>query len=106
MAARQAAYTRAVEFIHATLSLPIPLEDVARHAGVSTIELTRAFRAHISITPGAYLRGLRLAAAHTELRAADPGLGATVSAIAIQPHAFAQETATLLPAPELRRKCE
>ncbi|MEX5303732.1 helix-turn-helix transcriptional regulator [Kocuria sabuli] len=82
VAARQAAYTQAVEFIHATLSLPITLEDVARHAGVSTIELTRAFRTHADTTPGAYLRGLHLAAAHAELRAADPGSGATVSAIA------------------------
>jgi AraC-like DNA-binding protein len=82
VAARQAAYTQAVEFIHATLSLPITLEDIARHAGVSTIELTRAFRAHTSTTPGAYLRGLRLAAAHAELQAADPRSGTTVSAIA------------------------
>lgn len=82
VAARQDAFTRAVEWMHAAASLPITLEDVARHAGVSTIELVRAFRTHTGATPGAYLRGLRLAAAHAELRAADPGAGATVGAIA------------------------
>ncbi|WP_188540652.1 helix-turn-helix transcriptional regulator, partial [Kocuria dechangensis] len=82
VAARQGAYTAAVEFIHAAVSLPITLEDVARHAGVSTIELVRVFRAHAGITPGAYLRGVRMAAAHQDLVAADPTAGDTVGAIA------------------------
>ncbi|GGG59865.1 hypothetical protein GCM10011374_23370 [Kocuria dechangensis] len=82
VATRQAAYTQAVEFIHATLSLPITLEDVARHAGVSTIELTRAFRTHTGTTAGAYLRGLRLAAAHRDLVGANPAGGDTVKDIA------------------------
>jgi AraC-like DNA-binding protein len=82
VAARQTAYTAAVEFLHAAVSLPITLEDVARHAGVSTVELTRAFRAHAGTTPGAYLRGLRLAAAHQDLVRGDPAAGDTVTAIA------------------------
>ncbi|GGG68972.1 hypothetical protein GCM10011374_36760 [Kocuria dechangensis] len=82
VAARQAAYTAAVEFLHAAASLPITLEDVARHAQVSTLELVRAFRSHAGITPGAYLRGVRLAAAHQDLVAADPTAGDTVGTIA------------------------
>ncbi|GGG70031.1 hypothetical protein GCM10011374_38200 [Kocuria dechangensis] len=82
VAARQAAYTAAVEFLHAAVSLPITLEDVARHAGVSTVELVRAFRTHAGLTPGAYLRGVRLAAAHQDLVAADPTAGDTVGSIA------------------------
>ncbi|MFI7484337.1 helix-turn-helix transcriptional regulator [Kocuria sp. M1R5S2] len=84
VAARQAGYTRAVEFLHAALSLPITLEDVARHAAMSTIELTRTFRSHAGTTPGAYLRGLRLAAAHRDLLRGDPGAGDTVAAIAVR----------------------
>ena len=82
VAARQAAYTRAVQFMHAAVSLPITVEDVARHAHLSTVELTRTFRAHADTTPGAYLRGLRLAAAHQDLVGGDPTAGDTVAAIA------------------------
>lgn len=39
VAARQAAYTAAVEFMRAADSLPITVEDVAHHAEVSTVEL-------------------------------------------------------------------
>jgi AraC-like DNA-binding protein len=81
-AARQDAYTAAVEFLHAAVSLPITVEDAARHAQVSTLELTRAFRTHTGITAGAYLHGLRLAAAHQDLVTADPTTGDTVKDIA------------------------
>jgi AraC-like DNA-binding protein len=82
VATRQAAYTRAVEFMHSAVSQPITVEDVARHACVSTLELTQAFSAHAGTTPGAYLRGLRLTGAHQDLVAAEPGTGDTVAAIA------------------------
>jgi AraC-like DNA-binding protein len=84
VAARQSAYTRAVEFIHAAVSLPITVEDVARHVNFSTLELTRTFRAHAGTTAGAYLRRLRLAAAHQDLLRGDPGAGSTVAAIAVR----------------------
>lgn len=44
VAARQAAYRSAVEFMHGALAQPITVEDVARHVHLSTTELTRAFR--------------------------------------------------------------
>ncbi|MFF0946073.1 helix-turn-helix transcriptional regulator [Kocuria sp. CPCC 205300] len=84
VATRQAAYTRAVEFIHAALSLPITVEDVARHANLSTVELTRTFRAQAGTTAGAYLRRLRLAAAHQDLLRGDPTAGDTVAAVAVR----------------------
>lgn len=84
MATQRAAYRQAVEFMHAALSLPITVEDVARHAHLSTLELTRAFRAHAGTTPGAYLRDLRLAAAHQDLVRGDSAAGDTVVAIAVR----------------------
>lgn len=84
VATRQAAYARAVEFMHAALSLPITVEDVARHANLSTLELTRTFRAHAGTTAGAYLRRLRLGAAHQDLLRSDPAAGDTVAAIAVR----------------------
>ncbi|MFC4904263.1 helix-turn-helix transcriptional regulator [Kocuria oceani] len=81
---RQSAYRRAVEYMRAQLSSPITVEDVARHAGLSTIELTRAFRSHTGTTPGGCLRELRLAAAHQDLLQADPEAGDTVRAIALR----------------------
>ncbi len=84
VAARQSAHRQAVEFMHASLSLPITVEDVARHAEVSTVELTRAFRSHAGTTPGAYLRELRLVAAHDDLVRGDPARGDTVRGIALR----------------------
>ncbi|GGG58956.1 hypothetical protein GCM10011374_22240 [Kocuria dechangensis] len=83
-AARQDAHRRAVGFMHASLSLPITVEDVARHVGLSALELTRAFRSHTGTTPAAYLRGLRLAAAHQDLVRGDPSAGDTVGMIALR----------------------
>jgi AraC-like DNA-binding protein len=83
-AGQQAAYRRAVEFLHAAASTPITVEDVARHAEVSTVELTRAFRSHAGTTPGAYLRELRLVAAHDDLVQGDPARGDTVRGIALR----------------------
>lgn len=83
-AARQAAYRRAVEFMQASLSLPITLEDVARYAGTSTVELARTFRHHAGTTPGAWLRELRLGAAHRDLVDGNPADGDTVREIALR----------------------
>ncbi|WP_424348420.1 helix-turn-helix transcriptional regulator [Kocuria sp. CH-021] len=81
-AGQHAAYRRAVEYLHAAAPSPITVEDVARHVGLSTVELTRAFRSHAGTTPGAYLRELRLVAAHDDLLRADPARGDTVRGIA------------------------
>ncbi|MEX5236846.1 helix-turn-helix transcriptional regulator [Kocuria arenosa] len=83
-AGQHSAYRRAVEFLHAAASSPITVEDVARHAEVSTVELTRAFRSHAGTTPGAYLRELRLVAAHDDLVRGDPARGDTVRGIALR----------------------
>jgi AraC-like DNA-binding protein len=90
VAARQTAHRKAVEFMHASLSLPITVEDVARHVGLSTVELTEVFRSRTGMTPADHLRGLRLAAAHQDLVRGDPADGETVRAIALRwgfPHA-------------------
>lgn len=81
-AAQQAAYRRAVEYLHAAAASPITVEDVARHVGLSTVELVRVFRSHAGTTPGAYLRELRLVAAHDDLVRGDPARGDTVRGIA------------------------
>jgi transcriptional regulator GlxA family with amidase domain len=70
--------------MHASLSLPITVEDVARHVRLSTLELTRAFRSHTGMTPPAYLRGLRLAAAHQDLVRGDSSQGDTVAGVALR----------------------
>ncbi|MFI7481152.1 helix-turn-helix transcriptional regulator [Kocuria sp. M1R5S2] len=82
VAAHQAAYRRAVEYLHAHVASPITVEDVARHVRLSTVQLTRAFRSHAGTTPGAYLRDLRLTAAHEDLVRADPADGTTVRDVA------------------------
>ncbi|MFF0991309.1 helix-turn-helix transcriptional regulator [Kocuria nitroreducens] len=83
-AGQHSAYRRAVEFLHGAVSSPITVEDVARHAGTSTVELSRAFRSHAGTTPGAYLRELRLVAAHDDLVQGDPSRGDTVRGIALR----------------------
>ncbi len=80
----QSAYRRAVEYMRAHLSLPITVEDVARHTGLSTAELGTAFRSHAGTTPGGRLRELRLTAAHEDLLQADPEAGGTVRSIALR----------------------
>ncbi|MEX5259652.1 helix-turn-helix transcriptional regulator [Kocuria sp. CPCC 205263] len=84
VAARQTAHRKAVEFMHASLSLPITVEDVVRHVGLSTVELTEVFRSRTGMTPADHLRGLRLAAAHQDLVRGAPADGETVRAIALR----------------------
>jgi AraC-like DNA-binding protein len=84
VAEHQTGFRRAVEFLHGALSQPVTVEDVARHAGLSTVELVRAFRSHAGTTPGAYLRDLRLSAAHQDLVRGDPAAGDTVREIALR----------------------
>ncbi|MFI7480782.1 helix-turn-helix transcriptional regulator [Kocuria sp. M1R5S2] len=83
-AARAAACRRAVSFMHDARALPITLEDVARHVGLSTLELGRALRVHRGTTPGNVLRELRLEAAHEDLVRGDPAAGDTVRGIALR----------------------
>ncbi|MFC4904026.1 helix-turn-helix transcriptional regulator [Kocuria oceani] len=84
MAAQTRVYRIAVAFFDDHASLPVTVEDAARAAGTTTEALVRAFRANHprSLTPAAYLRTTRLAAAHADLLAGDPVRGDTVREIA------------------------
>ncbi|WP_063831314.1 AraC family transcriptional regulator [Streptomyces sp. NRRL F-2664] len=72
---------RAVAFIESHPAAEIGLADAAAAAGVTPRALQYAFRRHLGTTPMAYLRRVRLAQAHADLLAADPGRD-TVTAIA------------------------
>nr|BFF26536.1 hypothetical protein GCM10025732_45010 [Glycomyces mayteni] len=58
--------------------------ELARRANTSTRALHEGFRKRLGTTPMAYLRRVRLQRANDRLHAADPGRGATVTAIAVQ----------------------
>ncbi|NJP97552.1 AraC family transcriptional regulator [Nonomuraea sp. FMUSA5-5] len=60
----------------------LSLADIAAAACATPRAVQYAFRRHHGTTPMGYVRRVRLAAAHTDLLAADPAEGATVSAIA------------------------
>jgi AraC-like DNA-binding protein len=76
------AVRRAVAFIEANASLPITVADIAGAAGASSAAIRAAFRRHLDTTPAAYLRRVRLAAAHRDLQAADPMSLVSVAEIA------------------------
>ncbi|GAB1644699.1 AraC family transcriptional regulator [Krasilnikovia sp. MM14-A1259] len=63
---------RAVEVIHADPARPFTLTTLARVARVSARALQHGFHEQIGTSPMSYLRSVRLAHAHDELRAADP----------------------------------
>jgi AraC-like DNA-binding protein len=73
---------RAVAFIEANADLDLTVSDIARAAYVTPRALQLAFRRHLDTTPLGYLRGVRLAYAHEDLRAATAGDGHTVTTIA------------------------
>ncbi|MFJ2821738.1 helix-turn-helix transcriptional regulator [Streptomyces toxytricini] len=73
---------RAIAFIEDNADRDISLADIAAAAHVTPRALQYAFSRHAGTTPLAYLRDVRLAAAHADLVAADPSTGATVSAVA------------------------
>lgn len=92
--AAPAVVRRAVAFIDAQAGRPITLTDIAAAAGVVPRTLQYAFRRHRDTAPTAHLRQVRLARAHEELLAAQPGDGTTVAAVAARwgyarPHRFA-----------------
>jgi AraC-like DNA-binding protein len=83
---RRRVFEAAREFVHEFASLPITLDDIAEAGGASVPELVNAFRAHTpdEARPGAYLRRVRLDAAHRDLVAGDPTAGDTVREIALR----------------------
>ena len=58
---------RAIDFMHANLHQPLTMMDVAEAGGVSVRSLQAGFRQFKDTTPAAYLRQIRLQAAHAEL---------------------------------------
>lgn len=84
MAAQSRRYRMATQFIDDHAQEPITIEDAARAANTTTTVLANAFRANHphQLSPTQYLRQVRLAGAHTDLRNADPGSGITIAVIA------------------------
>ncbi|WP_406192286.1 helix-turn-helix transcriptional regulator [Kitasatospora sp. NBC_01560] len=74
---------RAIAYIESNAQLDIRLTDIAAAARVTPRALQYAFRRGLDMTPMAYLRRVRLDAAHRELLAADPGT-TTVTQVAMQ----------------------
>jgi transcriptional regulator GlxA family with amidase domain len=54
--------------------MPFTVADLAAVAGVSVRSLQESFRRYVGMPPMTYLRHLRLAHAHEQLRQADPAL--------------------------------
>lgn len=79
-----AAVRQAAAFIEGHADQPVSLAEIAAAAGVTGRALQYAFRRHYSTTPSGYLRRIRLEHARHELRAAQPGSGVTVAAVARQ----------------------
>ncbi|MBT2213147.1 helix-turn-helix domain-containing protein [Actinomadura sp. NEAU-AAG7] len=78
---RPVSVRRAISFMEDNTANPISTADVAAAARVSVRSLQYAFRAHLGTTPMGHLRRVRLAAAHADLRAADPAT-TTVTGVA------------------------
>ncbi|WP_210496701.1 AraC family transcriptional regulator [Microvirga antarctica] len=65
---------RAEAYIAANFGEPISLAEIASHAGVSARSLQNGFQNFRGRTPMAFLRAVRLQAAHERLLAADPAV--------------------------------
>jgi anti-anti-sigma factor len=75
---------RAMAFIEAAPDRDLSLADIARAAHVTPRAVQLAFRRHLGTTPMAYLRRVRLAEAHDELRRTTPEDGSTITRIALR----------------------
>jgi AraC-like DNA-binding protein len=78
---RPAAVRDAMDIIEARAHLPLTSSTLARHCHVSVRTLQAGFQRHLSMSPMAYVRVVRLRHAHRDLRSADPSHH-TVAAIA------------------------
>jgi AraC-like DNA-binding protein len=73
---------RAAAFMQSHAGQPLTVNQIAAAAGIGTRALHEAFRRHYDTTPTGYLRRIRLELAEQDLRAAQPGSGLTVAAVA------------------------
>ncbi|MEU2060373.1 helix-turn-helix transcriptional regulator [Streptomyces sp. NPDC013455] len=80
--AHPAVLRRALAYIDDHADQPVTVADIAAAAHVTVRALQYAFRRHLDTTPLGQLRRVRLAHAHHDLLAADPGSGVTVTQIA------------------------
>ena len=74
---------RARDYIEAHYREPVHLEDLCRVTGVGVRTLQRSFREYFDITISAYLKAVRLDAAHRELVKAHPS-EQTIASIALR----------------------
>jgi AraC-like DNA-binding protein len=72
---------RAIDVMEADPAHPVTVHDLARIAGVGVRALQEGFHRHVGVSPMTYLRRLRLAHAHEELRQAGRG-EVTVASVA------------------------
>lgn len=79
---RPPAVRRAIAYLEDAAADDIRIGDVAAAARLSPRALQEAFRKHLDTTPMAYLKSIRLAHAHADLRGASAEEGATVAAVA------------------------
>jgi AraC-like DNA-binding protein len=70
--AEHAAVRRAREHLRERWAERVPLEELARHAGLSRFELVRTFRSQVGLPPHAYQLDLRVAHARTLLTQGQP----------------------------------
>lgn len=70
---RPRAVKRAIDAMEAEPDRAFTAASLAAVAGASVRTLQEGFRQHVGMSPMAYLRRLRLARAHADLRAAEPG---------------------------------
>jgi AraC-like DNA-binding protein len=73
---------RAIAFVDDNAHRDITIADIAAAAHVTIRTVQYAFRRHLGTSPMGYLRRVRLAHAHQELLATDPGSSTTVTQIA------------------------
>jgi len=78
----EAVVARAKRFIEDNAHRPIGIPEIAAGARVSPTWLGQAFRQRLQMTPMGYLWRVRMDGAHTDLKAAEPTKGDTVSEIA------------------------
>jgi transcriptional regulator GlxA family with amidase domain len=78
---RPAAVRDAMDMIEAGPHLPLTTSTLAKQCHVSVRTLQEGFQRHLSMSPMAYVRVVRLRRAHRDLRSADPS-HSTVASIA------------------------
>jgi AraC-like DNA-binding protein len=76
------AIRRAIAYLEEAAAEDVRISDVAAAARLSPRALQEAFRKHLDTTPMAYLRSIRLARAHADLRRSCVEDGTTVAAVA------------------------